>query len=1003
MNTRRTGSVMATMSTQSGPSPSNRRPIRPTNRPNMSRNRTLAGSTPAVNRIHDMLLLNPLERKLLEAAEHGDRPTIMSCLTQKNVPLNVNCVDSLGRTALEISVDNENFEIVELLLQQEGIRVGNAILCAIREGVYSLVEILVNHHSITTEMLGDGWSSSLDPTEVAISEYSNDISPIMLAAHLNRFEILQMLLRKGATIKPPHKHSCTCEACDQLRLDDSLHHSLKRINTYRALASASWMSLTSSDPILSAFRQSWDLQHLAIAENEFKENYIQLSDQCKQFACDLLSQCRSTEEVIAILNKSENTTDENVDVWTSKLSLSRLKLAIKYEQKMFVSHPHCQQLLTSIWLEGIPINSKRDSKLNFIIYAFLIFLWPVLSLCYILFPKSRIGRIVRSPFMKFLYYSTSFSCFLILLTLVTIEAYSLDKGEKSRASDRGAPPSTIETLLAFWILVMLALYLSTISIRVSAYYMYRNDDHRFLIRAYWSAYEPMLVAEGLFAVGNVLSFARIIYLFQISPYLGPLQISLGCMLVDVAKFFFLFILIVSSFALGLAQLYWYYGSNTISCITPDNCVTVPNVFSSIGNAYLTLLWSLFSITKVEDTEVAEQHDFTQFAGRALFMCYHMTSIIVLLNMLIAMMSHSFQTINDHADLEWKFHRTKLWMTHFDEGSSLPPPFNIIITPKAVVYFCAGIFNTIKWLGGRYHYQKNRNRATIRRPGYSRKTKELERNNTMEKEPSKKPLTYMDIIQRLVSRFIHQTKKDVKMDGISEDSLLEIKQDISSLRYELRDDRRKEVARSSSHIENVKRDIMRTVSMSTATRMFPASHRQARPRTSVAEEDSDYLDDSDQETKSQNESLFVSNFSPTVSNPFDQQTANDRPAVRQEYGRFSLTGQGVGIANTLEHTGIQSSALIKQKSSQKSVPPPLLSSNSRTSIVAIEKMRQMMNQRLDQLIAQISFSPAPNERTTISSELAKPSRSRTPESAPPCSTTSLSPTRVAFTLARTESP
>ncbi|VDM83152.1 unnamed protein product [Strongylus vulgaris] len=65
----------------------------------------------------------------------------------------------------------------------------------------------------------------------------------------------------------------------------------------------------------------------------------------------------------------------------------------------------------------------------------------------------------------------------------------------------------------------------------------------------------------------------------------------------------------------------------------------------------------------------------------MFIMYHCTSIIVLLNMLIAMMSHSFQTINDHADLEWKFHRTKLWMAHFDEGSSLSPPFNIVITPK----------------------------------------------------------------------------------------------------------------------------------------------------------------------------------------------------------------------------------------------------------------------------------------------------------------------------------
>uniref|UniRef100_A0A158P6X5 Transient-receptor-potential-like protein n=1 Tax=Angiostrongylus cantonensis TaxID=6313 RepID=A0A158P6X5_ANGCA len=657
------------------------------------------------------------------------------------------------------------------------------------------------------------------------------------------------------------RYSCICETCDRERLNDSLQYSLKRINTYRALASPAWMSLTSPDPILSAFKLSWELQQLAVVEHEFKETYLQLAEQCKQFACDLISQCRSSEEVIAVLNKDCNPHDENVDVWASKLSLSRLKLAIKYEQKAFVSHPHCQQLLTSIWYEGFPGRQQRGSAWNIIVCIALIILWPVLAVCYILMPKSRIGRIVRSPFMKFLYYSISFGCFLLLLTLATFESYRSEKGErkgggKTRASDRGPPPTIIESLVVAWVLgmlwseikqlweegftkyihqwwnwldfIMICLYLCTISVRLSAYWIFNVSDNqqRYSIRTFWYAYEPMLVAEALFAVGNVFSFARIIYLFQTNPYLGPLQISLGCMLVDVAKFCFIFVLIISSFSIGLAQLYWYYDPETPVCMTNDYCTIESNVFSSIADSYLTLLWSLFSITKVEDTDVVENHHLTQSVGRAMFIMYHCTSIIVLLNMLIAMMSHSFQIINDHADLEWKFHRTKLWMAHFDEGSSLPPPFNIIITPKAIYYFLLSIVNTLRWILGKYTYTKNRNRATIRRPGYSRKKTQMEQNH--HEDANRKPLTYADIIQRLVARFIHQTKKDMKMDGVNEDDLLEIKQDISSLRYELRDDRRREIVRSSSHIDAVKRDIMRTMSST--------SNRGVSPhRTSVAEE------------------------------------------------------------------------------------------------------------------------------------------------------------------------
>ncbi|KAI6240138.1 hypothetical protein M3Y99_00500200 [Aphelenchoides fujianensis] len=1001
----------------------------PNTRPNASRNRTLAGAPPAVNiRTHDQL--TPMERRFLESAEHGDRPTLLAEMWRSTSTASTRW----GGTAIEIACDNENLEIVELLLQQDGIRIGNALLCAIREGVYRLVEMLVNHPSINKEMLGDGWCKSLDPSDAVVSEYSNDISPLMLAAHLNRFEILQMLLRTGATIERPHRYSCLCELCDRERLNDSLYHSLKRINTYRALASPAWISLTSSDPILSAFRLSYELQHLANRENEFKDTYLQLAEQCKQFACDLLSQCRSTEEVIAILNKEENTNDENVEVWASKLSLSRLKLAIKYEQKAFVSHPHTQQLLTSIWHEGVPWNVPRGSRWNLGIYALLIVLWPILAMAYIIMPKSRIGRIVRSPFMKFLSYSIiSFGCFLLLLTMVTLEAYKSGKGETSRASDRGAPPTLIETLVWIWVIgikllmglsevqmqmweegvenyvvqawnwldvLMMILYLSTISIRqaalsfsiknlcvlfrLSAYfiYVYNNDGSlpRYLLRVYWHAYEPILVAEALFAVGNVLSFARIIYPFQITPYLGPLQISLGCMLVDVAKFCFIFALIISSFAFGLAQLYWYYEAKAPVCLTPDNCVTVPNVFSSI--------------TKIEDTDVAEEHDFTQWVGRGLFILYHCTAIIVLLNMLIAMLSLSFQNIQNAADMEWKYH------PNFDEGSTLPPPFNIIPTPKGIWYVVRAVVNTIKWASGRYQYQKNRNRATIRRPGFSRKTKELERNNTVEGEPTKKqPLTYTGIIQRLVARFIHQTKKDMKMDGVNEDSLLEIKQDISSLRYELRDDRVKEIARSSSQIDAVKRDIVRTMSMSTATRMF-GPHRQARQRASVAEEDSDY-DESDEEIKSHGESIFASNLSPTTSHHFDLPaalTSADSPAPRPERGRHSSVFTSTH-AGPLAPTSIQTSPIsTKQRASlQKSVPPPLLAGNipQRTPVETVERLRHLMNQRLDQLVSQMAAGSLPQERTELPLEtIEPPQRTRTPASAPPRSS---SPPRVAFSL------
>lgn len=36
-------------------------------------------------------------------------------------------------------------------------------------------------------------------------------------------------------------------------------------------------------------------------------------------------------------------------------------------------------------------------------------------------------------------------------------------------------------------------------------------------------------------------------------------------------------------------------------------------------------------------------------------------------------------------MEWKFARSKLWISYFEEGGTCPPPFNIIPTPKSIFY------------------------------------------------------------------------------------------------------------------------------------------------------------------------------------------------------------------------------------------------------------------------------------------------------------------------------
>ena len=54
-------------------------------------------------------------------------------------------------------------------------------------------------------------------------------------------------------------------------------------------------------------------------------------------------------------------------------------------------------------------------------------------------------------------------------------------------------------------------------------------------REEWQAYDPYLIAEGLFGAGMISSFLKIVQILSINPHLGPLQISLGRMIMDILK------------------------------------------------------------------------------------------------------------------------------------------------------------------------------------------------------------------------------------------------------------------------------------------------------------------------------------------------------------------------------------------------------------------------------------------------------------------------------------
>ena len=78
----------------------------------------------------------------------------------------------------------------------------------------------------------------------------------------------------------------------------------------------------------------------------------------------------------------------------------------------FVAHPNVQQLLASIWYEGLPGFRQMNMILQGLEVCRIGLLFPFFSLAYIICPWVSYSQKLRKPFIKFICTSASYFTFL---------------------------------------------------------------------------------------------------------------------------------------------------------------------------------------------------------------------------------------------------------------------------------------------------------------------------------------------------------------------------------------------------------------------------------------------------------------------------------------------------------------------------------------------------------------------------------------------------------------
>lgn len=676
--------------------------------------------------------LSITEELFLSAAEYGNIAEMRRMLVE--IPhFNFNCVNYMGQNALQLAVANEHLEITKLLLKKKNLaRIGDALLLAISKGYIRVVEEILSHQAFA-----DGRMLTYSPSQADAHDdfyaydedgtrFSNDITPIILASQCHEYEIVHILLMKGARIDRPHDYFCQCMICNEQQRHDSFSHSQSRINAYRGLASPAYLSLSNEDPVMAALELSNELAVLANIEKEFKNDYKRLSMQCKDFVVGLLDLCRNTEEVEAILNG-----DSETCIPSGRQNLSRLKLAIKYEVKKFVAHPNCQQQLHLIWYENLSGLRQQTTVIKLLLVLCVALGLPFLALLYCLAPSSKLGKLMCGPFLKFVAHAASFILFLSLLVLNAADRFegtsllpnmTLHDYPSQLFRMKTTPFTWMEILIISWVIgkiweeckdiwsqdtreyfsepwnlldfSILTIFMTSFIARLMAFWhayaaqCYVDRHYRDLAnvtlpseiqyfqlaRIHWMPSDPQLISEGLYAIAVVLSFSRIAYILPANESFGTLQISLGRTVKDIFKFMVIFITVFVAFMVGMFNLYSYYLGAKHN-----------NAFTTLEESFKTLFWAIFGLSEVKSVVINIDHKFIENTGYVLYGVYNVIMVIVLLNMLIAMFNSSFQEIQDDADVEWKFARAKLWFSYFEHEGTLPVPFNLIPNPRYLTF------------------------------------------------------------------------------------------------------------------------------------------------------------------------------------------------------------------------------------------------------------------------------------------------------------------------------
>ncbi|XP_035677169.1 short transient receptor potential channel 5-like [Branchiostoma floridae] len=323
-----------------------------------------------------------MEARFLSLVRNNEASEVSTVLGEENVSPDISLglatlQDKFGRSVLELAVDSGSREVAEVLLDH-GAPIGDALLYAIDRQDVDAMRILKER--ALTETLGRTYGVDSEDGSNAFPSY---MTPVMLAAMKNNYDILEMLLQAGFPTPAPDDYKWTTD----------ISESIAWLDAYRAVCSPSYILLTSPDPFITAFRTAKALRDALWKREQYRPELELLADQCETFARELLDEARSTKEAGTILEHLCSPEDSPY-----RKSASTIQLAVDLKLKQFVTHPLCFEYVNQRKFQEIadfhPFFQGLETASSVYTAVFLVTVglaYPFLCLAHLLAPQSKVS------------------------------------------------------------------------------------------------------------------------------------------------------------------------------------------------------------------------------------------------------------------------------------------------------------------------------------------------------------------------------------------------------------------------------------------------------------------------------------------------------------------------------------------------------------------------------------------------------------------------------------